>query len=223
MAVSRCMAVIGFMLALVSGAQVRAEGMAGQFDYYVLALSWSPTFCQDERQATQNDDQCGLDKRYAFIVHGLWPQYAKADENGRNWPQDCPVNQPRNVMASVREQIFPIMPSNRLIEHQWDKHGTCSGLSQADYFRKVQDAYKVVTIPETYRQVTDIQTTNATKLENAFLGANPGLSEDGISLQCSKRRLQEVRICLSKDLKFIDCPAMRDRGCRGDLTLPAKR
>ncbi|MDO1581723.1 ribonuclease T2 [Rhizobium oryzicola] len=211
------------MLAGAFGTPASADGTAGQFDYYVLALSWSPTFCLNGKNVSPTDEQCGLDKHYAFIVHGLWPQYAKADANGHYWPQDCKVSQPRDVAATVREQVLPIMPSSKLIEHEWDKHGTCSGLSQADYFNTVQAAYKAITVPEAYQQVKAIQKTDAAKLEKAFLDVNAGLEADGISLQCNKRSLQEVRICLSKDLKFLACPGMRDRGCNGELTLPAKR
>ena len=52
----------------------------GQFDYYVLALSWSPSYCAGE--AGQNDQQqCAPGRRFAFVVHGLWPQYNKG------WPE----------------------------------------------------------------------------------------------------------------------------------------
>src|SRR5215470_7016408 len=66
-------AVLGMMVG-VADAQDRRQNAAGQFDYYVLALSWSPSFCEI---ATGNArrQQCGV-RPFSFVVHGLWPQYA---------------------------------------------------------------------------------------------------------------------------------------------------
>ena len=46
----------------------------GQFDYYVLSLSWVPGFC-----ATNTKDPNECQKGLTFALHGLWPQF----EGGR--------------------------------------------------------------------------------------------------------------------------------------------
>ena len=51
------------------------------FDFYVLALSWSPSYCEAEG-AEANQQQCKAARPYAFIVHGLWPQFE------RGFPRD---------------------------------------------------------------------------------------------------------------------------------------
>jgi ribonuclease T2 len=58
----------------VAAAQDRRQNEPGQFDYYVLSLSWSPSFCEasGERGAPPQQ-QCGA-RAYSFVVHGLWPQ-----------------------------------------------------------------------------------------------------------------------------------------------------
>src|SRR5580692_7150493 len=48
-----------------------ATGQPGAFDYYVLALSWSPEFCHSH----PTKPECVWGK-FGFVVHGLWPQYA---------------------------------------------------------------------------------------------------------------------------------------------------
>ena len=96
------------------------------FDYYVLALSWSPSYCAGE--AGQNDSQqCAPGRRFAFVIHGLWPQFAKG------WPEYCATREAW-VPQKLIEGMMDVMPSKKLIIHEWKKHGTCSGLSQADYF-----------------------------------------------------------------------------------------
>ena len=62
------------------------------------------------------------------------------------------------------------------------------------------------------------------EVEEAFVKANPGLTRDGIAVTCDSRRLNEVRICLSKDLRFRDCQEIDRRACRRDrLVMPPMR
>ena len=46
---------------------------AGEFDYYVMALSWSPNWCEIECDF-KNSEQCDPRHDYGWILHGLWPQ-----------------------------------------------------------------------------------------------------------------------------------------------------
>ena len=62
------------------------------------------------------------------------------------------------------------------------------------------------------------------EVEDAFVKANPGLTRAGISVACDSRRLNEVRVCLGKDLKFQDCAEIDRRACRRDkLVMPPVR
>jgi ribonuclease T2 len=44
--------------------------------------------------------------------------------------------------------------------------------------------------------------------------ANPELPRDAVSVACDGSRLSEVRICMSKELVFRDCPDTARRSCR---------
>src|SRR5918992_4928696 len=113
-----------FFLALTAApatAQDRRQNQPGQFDFYVLALSWSPSFCEaaEERSSGRAPaEQCG-ERPYSFVVHGLWPQYEKG------FPEYCRKDGPRLDRAIV-SSMLDIMPAPQLIFRQWDKHGTCS-------------------------------------------------------------------------------------------------
>ena len=55
-----------------ASAQDPRQNEPGQFDFYVLALSWSPSFCEAaaERGGSRNASaQCGA-RPYSFVVHG---------------------------------------------------------------------------------------------------------------------------------------------------------
>ncbi len=100
----------------------------------MLALSWSPTFCQESAErGRESREQCGSGRPYAFVVHGLWPQYE------RGFPRDCQMPAPR-LNRELMISMLDLMPAPRLVYHEWDTHGTCSGLSAQAYFDLVRKA-----------------------------------------------------------------------------------
>ncbi len=197
--------------------QDRQQDRAGNFDFYVLSLSWSPTFCATNKGG-RNDQQCGLDKQYRFIVHGLWPQHEKG------YPDFCRTSEPERVPRGLGETMFDIMPSMGLVGHQWRKHGSCSGLGQKAYFEKVRQAFERIAIPAELAQGDRPLILSADEIEQKFLSANPGMSRKGIAASCEGRQLEEIRICLSKDLQFRDCAEVDRRGCTiSQINLPPAR
>ena len=186
------------------------------FDFYVLALSWSPSYCEAEG-AEANQQQCKAARPYAFIVHGLWPQFE------RGFPRDCPTDMPQVGNETLRT-LYDLMPSAGLIRHEWKSHGACSGLAQSDYFAVLRMAREKVAIPEPFRRVDDYLTIAPGDAEADFVAANAGLPVDGIAVTCDKRFLREVRICMSKDLAFRSCPEIDRRACRLDkVVMPPAR
>jgi ribonuclease T2 len=221
-ALSRRIALIAFCLlfAQVSGhAQDHRQNAPGQFDFYVLVLSWSPSFCaaaQERSPDAKPQVQCG-ERPYSFVVHGLWPQY----ENG--FPEYCQVPAPRLDRAIV-SSMMDLMPAPRLIFHEWDRHGTCSGLAPRAYFDAVRKARAVVKIPERFLDLTAPQTVAPAEVEAAFIATNPGLSAAAISIGCDSKRLQDVRVCLGKDFQFRACEQVDRRACRRErVEMPPAR
>jgi ribonuclease T2 len=197
--------------------QEQREHVAGTFDYYVLALSWSPAFCASQNEGA-HPQQCGLEKRFSFVVHGLWPQYNKG------WPQDCATSQPTNVSDALVFDNLDMMPSTKLIKHEWEKHGTCSGLSQAKYFDAARTAKDSIAIPPEYQSPTQHVMTTPADLRRNFLAVNPQLNESMMSVTCKDRTLTEVRICMDKNLKPLACGVNEKRQCKSEqLVLPPIR
>jgi ribonuclease T2 len=208
-------ALIAF-LAAFSPAKAQQYGEPGQFDFYVLALSWSPSYCESAGNRA-DPTQCRSQKPLGFIVHGLWPQY------DRGFPADCAYNAPRVSDQTIRE-MRDVMPSRGLIIHQWRKHGTCSGLSSDQYFALTRKAFEKIKIPAQFGEATRWQSFSPPEVENAFRVANPGLQQDMLSVTCDRRNLREVRICLTKDLEFRACPQVDRQACRNNrISLPPVR
>lgn len=181
----------------------KSADAAGDFDYYVLTLSWSPSFCE---HSDRRSEQCDSGRPYGFVAHGLWPQ------NEQGWPEMCDVR--ARVPDSTVQDMLPIMPAKGLIYHQWKKHGTCSGMQPRAYFRTVRDAYEAVTIPEPLRRLPKTIVVRPGVIEDAFLEANPDLDADEIVISCTRKRLREVRLCMDKDLNFRRCGRDVHRECR---------
>lgn len=186
------------------------------FDFYVLALSWSPSFCAANKDRS-GSIQCNGSRNYSFIVHGLWPQFEKG------WPANCATDQ-RSLPKSLMDRMLSIMPGKGLIRHQWKKHGTCSGLDQQAYFKRVEQAYEKIRIPQTYSLLDQATMVSPADIESAFIEANPSLKPGAIAVTCDRRRLREVRICLSKQLKFRNCKEVDRKSCnRKRVVMPPVR
>jgi ribonuclease T2 len=203
--------------------QASGRNVPGQFDFYVLSLSWSPSFCAEAAERHFGGSvaqQCGA-RPYSFVVHGLWPQY------DRSFPEYCQRPSPR-LYHGIVSAMLDLMPAPHLIYNEWDKHGTCSGLTQQAYFDTIRKARAAVKIPPEYADLKAPLAVTPDAVEDAFIKVNPGLSPKAIAVGCDHSRLTEIRLCLSKDLNptalFHDCAAVTKRSCRRDqLVMPPVR
>jgi ribonuclease T2 len=181
----------------------------GEFDYYALVLSWSPTFCATEA-GDNNEMQCGRrdGRRYAFVLHGLWPQYE------RGFPGSCFVAKHKlRVPQDVLDGMLDIMPAPGLVIHEWKKHGTCSGLDAREYYQISRKLYNSVAIPERFVNPFENQITNPDEILAEFEKANPDFPEGSIAISCggSGNRLKEIRVCMTKDGKPRTCGKNEDQ------------
>lgn len=187
----------------------KRPSVAGEFDYYLLSLSWSPQHCA-ERSEGPHDSQCGTTRHYNFIVHGLWPQY----EDG-GFPQSCSTD--GRLSDGVIAATLDDMPSRDLIHHEWARHGTCSGLPAERYFEKVRGAFHRLTIPLRFRDPDDAFNVTSADVRAEFRTANPDVPDDGLAVLCTGRFLSEVRLCLSKEgLRPRSCGAKVKDTCSGE-------
>jgi ribonuclease T2 len=197
-------------------AAARATDLPGQFDHWLFVLSWSPSYCEAESDGG-NPEQCASGRPYGFVVHGLWPQYA------RGWPEYC-ASADRRLAPAFVDEVFPLMPSRGLIRHQWEKHGTCSGLSPEAYFDRVREARRLIRVPDDLQRLYIDSMVSPAVIERMFRGINPGMPANAISVTCDRRRLREVRICLDRDFGYRACPAMESRACKSDwIRMPPVR
>ncbi|WOI57554.1 ribonuclease T2 [Palleronia sp. LCG004] len=182
-----------------------AQDRAGRFDYYVLSLSWSPTWCAltgRERGSPQCDEAAG----FGWVLHGLWPQY----ETG--YPEYC-ERVTRDPSRRETAAMADIMGDGGAAWHQWKKHGRCTGLPPETYFATSRAAFEAVRRPAALRDADRPLRLPARAVEEAFVAADSALFADGVTVTCRADRIQEVRICLDRDLAPRRCGADVIRDC----------
>ena len=197
-----------FALLCLLASPTTAQDRTGEFDYYVMSLSWSANWCALVGDG-RNSPQCDPQADFGWILHGLWPQYE------RGYPANCstPLRHPSRADTAA---MADIMGTAGLAWHQWRKHGVCSGLSSDDYFALSRTAYEMITRPEVFRTLNRKVTLPATLIEEAFLQDNPALEADQITVTCKSGYIQEARICMTRDLELRDCGRDVSRDCALD-------
>lgn len=198
LALALLMALPGIGEARRHGQQNQGGDEPGQFDYYVVAMSWSPTYCAGAGERG-GGEQCNGSRPFAFVLHGLWPQ------NNRGWPESCNTGERPWVPDSTISGMLDIMPSKKLIIHEYQKHGTCSGLAPDAYFDTARKLYNSIKIPERYKQLDRPLQVSPGEVVKDFTAANPELKPDMIAVSCGDRRLKELRVCFGRDLKLRAC------------------
>lgn len=202
----RAIAAVVILLGLAGPA--RAEGeRAGEFDYYVMALSWSAAWCATTGE-DRGDPQCDAGRGITFVLHGLWPQL----EDG--WPSYCRTAA-RDPSRGETAEVADLFGGAGAAFYQWKKHGRCSGLSSRDYFTLARRAYRAVQVPGVFAKVNRRLDVPVEVVEGAFVEANPGLAADMVTVTCEAGLIDEVRICLTKDLTPRRCGEDAIRDCRG--------
>ncbi|MGP9789180.1 ribonuclease T2 family protein [Roseinatronobacter sp. NSM] len=208
--------IVGLVLA-VFAAFHRAPAAEDTGGYYILALSWTPSWCAHEGD-DRKDDRCARGTGAGWLVHGLWPQ----NRDG-TWPEFCDTPHPPASRAQTARMV-DIMGSAGLAWHQWRKHGTCSGLRPEAYFDATRRAFRALDLPPAPHMQQNRQVTPAALIA-AVQQANPSVQDDMAFMTCHSGNVQELRLCLDRDLRPGQCdPRTLQRACRArTVTMPAVR
>lgn len=176
-------------------------------DNYALAVSWSPQFCSTVNvRSPKYAIQCSKNK-FKFVVHGLWPQKSTARDKCDH-PRNCEVSL---VADDTIKKMLCIMPSENLIQGEWQKHGTCSGMSSAAYFDKTAELWNKLKKPDIEALLDAQDMVSSDAIAQAFVAANKGsgLKKTAVSVQASDGALTEVLICYDAQFRYSACKPAR--------------
>ena len=170
---------------------------------YTLAVSWSPEFCRGREDDPQHVRQCsGRGGRFGFVVHGLWPE-----GRGGEWPQWCATTRQPSEQA-VRETLCT-MPGERMIAHEWARHGSCMVRNPDAYLRVTRILWNSLRWPE-YDRLSRNRTLTAGEIRRAFADANGRWEPEHVGLVVNERGwLTELRLCYGRDFLPTRCDRRR--------------
>jgi ribonuclease T2 len=180
-------------------ARAQHKGQAGQFDFYLMNLSWSPEFCAIQGTSPECAAHPG------FILHGLWTQNSDG-----TYPVFC-TEQP--APADIAQNL-DITPDLALLHHEWSKHGTCSGVGPDRFFAMEHQAYRSLKIPPQFDHIDHEISMTPDAILELFAQANPDFPQGSILLSCGRNYLTAIEACFSKDLRPIACQGLRS--CRAN-------
>jgi ribonuclease T2 len=188
-------------------ATAQNKGEPGNFDFYLMNLSWSPEFCSIQGTSPE----CAA--RPGFILHGLWTQ-----NNDGTYPVFC-TEEP--APANLAESL-DITPDLALLQHEWAKHGTCSAVGPQRFFAMEHEAFYSLKIPAAFEHIDHEISLAPDAILQLFAEANPNFPQGSILLSCGRNHLTAIEACFSKDLHPIVCQGLHT--CRANsvkITPPA--
>jgi ribonuclease T2 len=195
--------IFGAPFAMARKEKVRSDNTEA-FDRFVLALSWSPSFCG--RGGSPEYPECMPGRRVGFAVREFLPQTA----SGRSL-DSCAKT--KLVPKTVVRLALPAMFRESLIQEQWATHGSCTGLTAFDYFSDLVQARASIAIPVQITSINAAIRQSPRWVEQQFAIANPQFPPDAFQASCSHSELDEVRVCLDKMLKPVQCPVAHETLC----------
>lgn len=178
----------------------QANDTPGAFDFYLLTLSWSPEFCYSHPTAAE----CA--QHPAFVLHGLWPQNTDG-----SYPEHC-SDAPGPANPAQYSDIFP---DAGLLAHEWQTHGTCSGLAPDAYFQLARRAFRSVRIPQQLAGVSQQISLTPDAILTSFSQSNSSIPAGDLALSCGNNFLTAVEVCLDKNLNAASCSSVRT--CRANV------
>lgn len=108
------------------------------------------------------------------------------------------------VAAATVDHMLNFMPSRSLIQHEWQEHGTCSGLSAQEYFAQAEQAYTHLQVPPQYRNLNQRRQFDVSDVEKSFAEAN-GAPAEAFRISCHAGELVNLEVCVDKNLQYRSC------------------
>jgi len=211
-------------------------GSAGDFDFYVVQQSWPAEFCYSHSSYPGCENPTNWQQNN-LTLHGVWPNYNVA-RSGHDWPQCCSSKYGTSITQSEMESILSELQtywpseqdpapsgdwSSSLWEHEWNKHGTCSGLGVTDYFQHGINIMQQANISTPSVISSNIGgSTTAEAIQSAFNNGSPcGSGACLVGVTCSGSYLEAITTCWSKDLtQQLVCPAsVIGKQCSGTISI----
>lgn len=193
----------------------------GDFDYYTLALSWQPAFCETNSRKPECASQTST--RYDatnFVLHGLWPNrhddpshdFAYCEQSDsiierdrRDWCELPPLSLSDTIASDL--QVFMPGSASCLQNHEWYKHGTCAGMSDDAYFALSNELVQQFSQTAFTQYVADRIGEEVSRRDLLNVFEDEFGTDEYLSLRCTDidgiSTLSEIRLPLKQELNDV--------------------
>ena len=184
---------------LLAQAHAQNKGEPGKFDFYLMNVAAPADFCH-----VPGAGPACMPPR-SFVLHGLWTQ-----NNDGTYPVNCSTE---HGPVSY-EPLLDLTPDLPLLQHEWEKHGTCTGIGPARFFTMERSAYATLYLPRQIQTPARSSRFDTAALLAELYHVNTSFPAGSILLSCREGKLTAVEACFSKELKPVACtnlPSCTDR------------
>lgn len=204
------------------------DGNSGSFDFYVYSMSYQPEFCRENSEKFTGCHSPQERWKGQLTIHGLWP-----NRNDGTWPSTCSKERfDLSLLQHLSEDLAQNWPNIKALsaaapghtafwEHEWTKHGTCSGLAQQDYFNTALDL--LLPTPDIVKENYGSLVKRDQLEEGVYLGGDMS-----VFVCKSGGYLSEVRLCYEKMADGapgdrVSCPdsTLREDSCGDEIRIAA--
>ena len=200
--------VAGVFCTSPSRATAQQYAKPGNFDFYLFTLSWSPQFCATTRRETSGVRDAWREFRRPWALAGVQERLLAGELFERARSRESKCRGRHHADAS-------------LVDHEWQKHGTCSGLGVDGYFDLMRSIRKSIIDSGSLLHLKETQMMAAAEIKAEFVAANPRISTEDMVIGCANNTLVQVQFCVAKDGTPTDVrhdtrlPRDQDQGTAG--------
>mmetsp|Transcript_12698 Transcript_12698/g.35719 ORF Transcript_12698/g.35719 Transcript_12698/m.35719 type:complete len:172 (+) Transcript_12698:564-1079(+) len=154
----------------------------------------------------------------------MWPEYKSG-----GWPEYCAnvkfdMDELSDIMPELEQQWPSLkMPNIAFWAHEWGRHGTCAISmfpSEHDFFQAVLKLHAKLDIAAALKRSGIYPSAHTPyKAESISTAIKKAFGEYPM-LHCEGDELNEVWMCISKDLSVMRCPAADKYACHGEVFIP---
>lgn len=176
--------------------QAASSASTGTGSGWVAEFIWSPEYCSKHRDS--GEVQCL--QGHGFVLHEM-----RRVVDGRV-AADCEDG--AALSEAMLDQMAAFTRNRVQTLNTWRRHGRCSGLSETAYAAYAEYVDRRIIWPSAYAASAPEWQGSADELVAAVIADNPVLKPETVALQCRRRYLESINLCLDERFEWsaTACP-----------------
>jgi len=203
-----------YKVLLVAIFLISIQAKSTDFSFYVYASEWAGSVCKTN---DCNQDE-GVSTTF-WNIHGLWPSDGTMNPNYCT-EEKFDATQIKDLKEDLAKYWNGLYSSaDAFHAHEWEKHGTCSKMSQYDFFSAVLKVAESLDVYGTLVKhgVSPGKSVDCTEVAQ-IIQQEYGVQSFTLTAD-NKGNLASLELCVDLDFKVRDCP--KAQICKGSHNYPS--